>query len=34
MYARGMSTREFRANLEEIYKVEVSPTLISNVTRQ
>jgi len=32
MYARGMSTREIQGHLEEIYQVEVSPTLISNVT--
>jgi putative transposase len=32
MYARGMSTREIQGHLEEIYKVEVSPTLISTVT--
>jgi len=32
MYARGMSTREIQEHLEEIYGVEVSPTLISNVT--
>ena len=32
MYARGMSSREIHGHLEEIYKVEVSPTLISNVT--
>jgi putative transposase len=32
MYARGMSTREIQGHLEEIYKVEVSPTLVSNVT--
>lgn len=32
MYARGMTTREIQAHLEEIYQVEVSPTLISNVT--
>jgi len=32
MYAGGMTTREIQAHLEEIYKVEVSPTLISNVT--
>ncbi len=32
LYARGMSTREIQGHLEEIYKVEVSPTLISNVT--
>ena len=32
MYARGMSTREIQGHLQEIYGVEVSPTLISNVT--
>jgi putative transposase len=34
MYARGMSTREIQGHLEEIYKVEVSPQLISNVTEE
>ena len=32
MYARGMSTREITGHLQEIYGVEVSPTLISSVT--
>jgi putative transposase len=32
MYARGMTTREIQGHLEEIYGVEVSPTLISEVT--
>ena len=32
MYARGMSTREIQGHLEEIYHVEVSPSLISEVT--
>jgi putative transposase len=32
LYARGLSTREIQAHLEELYDVEVSPTLISNVT--
>jgi len=32
MYARGMSTREIQGHLEEIYGVEVSPALISEVT--
>lgn len=31
-YASGQSTREIQAQLEEIYGIEVSPTLISNVT--
>lgn len=32
LYARGMTTREIQAHLQEIYSVEVSPTLISEVT--
>jgi transposase-like protein len=32
LYARGLSTREIQQNLQEIYHVEVSPALISNVT--
>ena len=32
MYARGMTTREIQGHLEEMYQVEVSPALISNVT--
>jgi putative transposase len=32
MYARGMTCREIKAHLEEIYSVEVSPDLISTVT--
>jgi putative transposase len=32
MYARGMTTREIQGHLEEMYGVDVSPTLISNVT--
>ena len=32
LYARGLSTREIQRHLEEIYKVEVSPALISQVT--
>jgi putative transposase len=32
LYARGMSTREIQGHLEEIYRIEVSPALISNVT--
>ena len=32
LYARGLSTREIQAHLEELYGVEGSPTLISNVT--
>ncbi len=32
LYARGMTTREIQGHLEEIYGVDVSPSLISNVT--
>ena len=32
IYARGMTTRDIQSHLEEMYGVEVSPTLISNVT--
>jgi len=32
LYARGMTTREIQGHLEEIYGVDVSPTLISNIT--
>lgn len=32
LYARGMTTRDIQSHLEEIYGVEVSPTLISTVT--
>jgi putative transposase len=32
LYARGMTTREMQGHLEEIYGVDVSPSLISNVT--
>ena len=33
MYARGMTTREIQGHLEEMYHIEVSPTLISNCNR-
>jgi putative transposase len=32
LYARGLTTREIQSHLVDIYGVEVSPTLISNVT--
>ena len=32
LYARGMSVREIREHLEELYQVEVAPALISAVT--
>jgi putative transposase len=32
LYSRGLSTRDIKAHLEDIYGVEVSPDLISSVT--
>jgi putative transposase len=32
LYARGMTTREIQGHLEDIYGIDVSPTLISTVT--
>jgi putative transposase len=32
MYARGMSTRDIQAHIEEIYGIGVSPTLVSAIT--
>src|SRR5262249_26046971 len=32
LYARGLSTRDIQAHLEELYGTEMSPTLISAVT--
>jgi putative transposase len=32
LYARGMTTRDIQGHLQELYGVEISPTLISNVT--
>ena len=32
LYARGLTTREIQWHLEELYEVEVSPTLISAIT--
>lgn len=32
LYARGMSTRDIQAELEELYGIDVSPTMISKIT--
>ena len=32
LYARGLRTRDIQGHLEELYDVEVSPTLISTIT--
>jgi transposase-like protein len=34
LYSRGMTTRDIQGHLLELYGVEVSPTLISNVTAE
>jgi putative transposase len=34
LYAKGVSTREIQDHMERIYGIEVSPTLISNVTNK
>jgi len=34
LYARGLTTRDIQSHLLELYGVEVSPTLISNVTAE
>ena len=34
LYARGMSTRDIQAHIEEIYGLEISPTMVSNITEQ
>jgi putative transposase len=32
LYARGLTTRDIQAQLQDLYGVEVSPTMVSNVT--
>lgn len=34
LYAKGVSTREIQDYLQNLYGIEVSPTLISNVTNK
>lgn len=34
LYSRGMSTRDMQAQLKELYHVDISATLISNVTNE
>lgn len=34
MYARGMSTRDIQSHIEEIYGLEVSPMMVSNITEK
>ena len=32
MYAKGMTTRDIQSHLQEIYGLDISPTLVSNIT--
>jgi transposase-like protein len=32
LYARGMTTRDIQAQVQELYGVQVSPSFISNIT--
>jgi putative transposase len=32
MYARGMTTRDIQAHVQEIYSAEISPMLVSIIT--
>lgn len=32
MYAKGMTTRDIQSHIEEIYGLQLSPTLVSNIT--
>jgi putative transposase len=32
LYARGMTTRDIQAQVQDLYGVEISPTFISNIT--
>ena len=34
MYARGMSTRDIQAHIQEIYGAEISPTAVSHITEK
>ena len=34
MYAKGMSTRDIQAHVQEIYGAEISPTAVSNITEK
>ncbi|WP_459980283.1 transposase, partial [Paenibacillus sp. YK5] len=34
LYAKGVSTREIQDHLQNLYGIDVSPTMISNVTNK
>lgn len=34
MYAKGMTTRDIQAHITELYGIDISPTLVSNITNK
>lgn len=34
MYAKGMTTRDIQSHVEELYGIEISPVLVSNITEK
>lgn len=34
MYAKGMTTRDIQAHITELYGIDISPTLVSNITEK
>ena len=32
MYAKGMTTRDIQSHISELYGIDISPTLVSNIT--
>lgn len=34
MYAKGMTTRDIQAHVQELYGFEISPAMISNITEK
>ena len=34
MYAKGMSTRDIQAHVQEMYGADISPTTVSNITEK
>ena len=34
MYAKGMTTRDIQSHVEELYGLQLSPTLVSNITER
>ena len=32
MYAKGMTTRDIQSHITELYGIDISPTLVSNIT--